>query len=218
GRLEAAFRRTSRFTADASHELRTPLAVMRTTAEVALRSPHADEQRTALEQITAEIERTSQLVENLLLIAKADSGRAPLDKRRVDLVAAVEEACAEVRVLARVKGLDLDARLPQTSVPVTGDRDALRRLFLILLDNAVKYTAAGGKLEVSLDAIDGYAIGAVKDTGIGIPDDELPLIFDRFYRVDRARSREQGGAGLGLAIGRWIAEAHGGTITVTSAV
>jgi heavy metal sensor kinase len=218
GRLEAAFRRTTRFTADASHELRTPLAVMRTTAEVALRSPHADEHRAALAEITAELGRTAQLVENLLLIAKADSGRAPLDKRPVDLVATVEEACAEARVLARVKELELDARLPPTSIRVTGDRDALRRLFLILLDNAVKYTAAGGKLEVSLEAVDGTAIGVVKDTGIGIAEKDLPLIFDRFYRVDRARSREQGGVGLGLAIGRWIAEAHGGTITVTSAL
>jgi heavy metal sensor kinase len=217
GRLEAAFQKISRFTADASHELRTPLAVMRTTAEVALRAPPADDEpRAALEQILAEIERTSHLVENLLLIAKADAGDARLHKRPVDIVAALDEACSQASVLARVKGIRFEARLPAKNLLVTGDRDALRRLFLILLDNAVKYTPAGGAFEVSLIEGDGYVIGAVKDTGIGIAREDLPFIFDRFYRVDRARSREQGGAGLGLAIGRWITEAHGGTITVES--
>jgi signal transduction histidine kinase len=183
---------------------------------VALRNPRSDDHRAALEQITAEVERTSQLVENLLLIAKADSGQAQLYKRPVDLVIAVQEACSEARVLARVKGLELHARLPQPSIHVTGDRDALRRLFLILLDNAVKYTAEGGKLEVSLDEADGYVIGTVTDTGIGIAREDLPHVFDRFYRADRARSRDLGGTGLGLAIGRWITEAHGGTLSVES--
>ncbi|HVY66969.1 MAG TPA: heavy metal sensor histidine kinase [Gammaproteobacteria bacterium] len=216
-RLEAAFQKITRFTADASHELRTPLAVMRTTAEVALRAPPGGaEERAALEQIVAEIERTSQLVENLLLIAKADSGAAELNKRSVDLVAAVREACTEAEVLARVKGLALTAELPDASLRVHGDRDALRRLFLILLDNAVKYTPAGGSLSVALRAQDGVVVGTVRDTGVGIPSEHLPHVFDRFYRVDRARSRIDGGAGLGLAIGRWIAEAHGGRILVES--
>jgi heavy metal sensor kinase len=216
-RLEAAFRKISRFTADASHELRTPLAVMRTTAEVALRAGDVEaESRSALEQILVEIERTSHLVENLLLIARADSGDARLNKHPVDIVAAVDEACSQASVLARVKGIRFETRLPAKSLFVTGDRDALRRLFLILLDNAVKYTPAGGEFEVSLAEGEGYVIGAVKDTGIGIAREDLPFIFDRFYRVDRARSREQGGAGLGLAIGRWITEAHGGSITVQS--
>ncbi len=217
-RLETAFQKITRFTADASHELRTPLAVMRTTAEVALRAPAGDEQRAALEQIVAEIERTSQLVENLLLIAKADSGAAELNKRSIDIVAAVREACTEAEVLARVKGLALSTQLPEASVWVHGDRDALRRLFLILLDNAVKYTPSGGALRVTLDATDGAIVGAVRDSGIGIADEHLPYVFDRFYRVDRSRSRADGGAGLGLAIGRWIAEAHGGALVVESAV
>jgi heavy metal sensor kinase len=215
-RLEAAFRRITRFTADASHELRTPLAVMRTTAEVALRAPERDEPRAALERIVAEVERASQLTENLLLLARADSGAVPLQKHNVDLVEAMREACTQVEVLARVKALKLDARLPDTGVWVAGDAQALRRLFLILLDNAVKYTPADGCLEVSLRQQDGTALGVVADTGIGIPPEDLPHVFDRFYRADRARSRAQGGTGLGLAIGRWIAEAHGGEITVTS--
>ena len=215
-RLETAFQKITRFTADASHELRTPLAVMRTTAEVALRAPAGGEQRAALEQIVAEIERTSQLVENLLLIAKADSGAAELSKRPIDLVDAVREACTEAEVLARVKGLELTTQLPANGISVHGDRDALRRLFLILLDNAVKYTPAGGSLTVAVRAHDGGVVGTVQDSGIGIAPEHLPHVFDRFYRVDRARSRADGGAGLGLAIGRWIAEAHGGRITVES--
>jgi signal transduction histidine kinase len=215
-RIESAFTRISRFTADASHELRTPLAVMRTTAEVALRGAQsAVEQRAALEFIIAEIERTSNLVENLLLMAKADSGDE-LRKQGVDIVAALREACAQAEVLARVKGVRFETRLPQGSLSVMGDREALRRLFLILLDNAVKYTPAGGMFVVSLQHVDGYAVGAVKDTGIGISSEDLPFVFDRFYRVDRARSRDQGGVGLGLAIGQWITHAHGGTIRVES--
>jgi heavy metal sensor kinase len=216
GRLESAFRQISRFTADASHELRTPLAVIRTTAEVALRAPQESEHRAALEQVIAEVERTSHLVENLLLIAKADSGAAQLQKRPVDLVETVSEACSQARVLARVKGIEFDARLPERSIWVTGDSHALRRVFLILLDNAVKYTPAGGSFEVSLIEQDGTVVGEVSDTGIGIASEDLPHIFDRFYRVDRARSRSQGGTGLGLAIGRWIVEAHGGAICVDS--
>jgi heavy metal sensor kinase len=217
GRLEAAFKRISRFTADASHELRTPLAVMRTTAEVALRhSGDGGQHRVALEGVVAEIERTSQLVDNLLLIAKADQGSSELAKRPVDVVAAAEEAHAQIRMLARGKGIALDARLPSEPIVVTGDRDALRRLFLILLDNAIKYTPAGGVATVAVSVQGANAVGAVIDNGIGIPADDLPHVFERFYRVDRARSRELGGAGLGLAIARWIAESHGGAIAVSS--
>jgi heavy metal sensor kinase len=217
GRLESSFRTISRFTADASHELRTPLAVMRTTAEVALRGPSGGRDRTqALEYIVAEIDRMSHLVENLLMIAKADSGESQLQSKPVDVVAAVAEACEQASVLARVKGVELSIRLPERALSIMGDPHALRRLFLILLDNAVKYTPRGGRCEVAVAALAGEVVGTVTDTGIGISNDDLPHVFDRFYRVDRARSREQGGTGLGLAIGRWIAEAHGGVIAVDS--
>jgi two-component system, OmpR family, heavy metal sensor histidine kinase CusS len=216
-RLENAFHRITRFTADASHELRTPLAVMRTTAEVALRAPQASgERHEALEQIVAEIERMSHLVENLLLIAKADSGAAELKKRRVDIVEAIREACSEASVLARVKGLRFETELPETALWVDGDRDALRRLFLILLDNAVKYTPAGGSLAVVVSTQGGRVLGTVRDSGCGIAAEDLPHVFARFYRADRARSRADGGVGLGLAIGRWIAEVHGGRLSVES--
>ncbi len=216
-RLESAFARISRFTADASHELRTPLTVMRTTAEVALRGTQGDgSYREALQQIVAEVAHTSHLVDNLLLIAKADSGEEKLSKTRIDMVETIEEAAAEVAVLARVKGLDLQVRLPERAAWVMADRYALRRLFLILLDNGVKYTPSGGRIAVSLVERDGSVAVTVTDSGIGIPEDDLPHVFERFYRVDRARSRAHGGTGLGLAIGRWIVEVHGGTITVQS--
>jgi heavy metal sensor kinase len=219
-RLEVAFRRVSRFTADASHELRTPLAVMRTTAEVALRAPdERGEARAALEQILAEVERTSHLTENLLLLAKADSGAGALQRQKVDLTTAVGEACTQAGVLARVKGLTLATQLPgEERLWVSGDPHALRRLFLILLDNAVKYTPAGGRIDVTVREHGESAVGEVCDSGIGIASDDLPHVFDRFYRADRARSREHGGAGLGLAIARWIAESHGGAISVASEV
>jgi signal transduction histidine kinase len=216
-RLESSFRRISQFTADASHELRTPLAVMRTTAEVALRARADDVERTAaLEQIVAEVSRTSHLVENLLQLAKTDSGNERLAKGRVDVVALAREAATEIDVLAKTKGIRLASELPNGAVHVHGDPRALRQLLLILLDNAVKYTPAGGRVELEIAATDGHASLSVRDTGIGIPGEDLPHIFDRFYRVDRARSRAQGGAGLGLAIGQWIAEAHDGAITVQS--
>jgi signal transduction histidine kinase len=118
--------------------------------------------------------------------------------------------------LAQVKGVKMTKRLPTQPISVTADRDAVRRLFLILLDNAVKYTPAGGEIEVSVEARDGQVHGFVTDTGIGIASTDLPHIFDRFYRVDRARSRANGGVGLGLAIARWITEAHGGGLFVES--
>jgi len=169
-----------------------------------------------VQRIVAEIERTSYMVDNLLLITKADSGEAQLRSTRLDLADAVREACAQAAVLARVKGISVDTRLPDDPVWVAGDSQALRRLFLILMDNAVKYTPSGGRLDISLIRNGQFVTGRVTDTGIGISGNDIPLIFDRFYRVDRTRSRRQGGAGLGLAIGRWIVEAHGGTISVTS--
>ena len=216
GRLESSFRRISQFTADASHELRTPLAVMRTTAEVALRGRSDDERCDALEKIVAEIGRTSHLVDNLLLIAKADSGNEPLARTAVDVVALAHEAATEIKMLAEAKRIEFSDDLPDEPVHVQGDPQALRRLLLNLLDNALKFTPAGGTVKLAIDTDERQVSLSVRDTGIGIGADHLPHIFDRFYRVDRARSRAQGGAGLGLAIVWWIAEVHGGTIDVES--
>ncbi len=218
-RLESAFQRVTQFTADASHELRTPVSVMRTSAELALRKTRSDaEYREALERILGESERVSRLIEQLLLLARADSGSAALPIIRTDLNAALHAACGEAKVLAEAKQLKFSESIPESAVWVQGDAASLQRLFIILLDNAVKYTPNGGEIGVSLSSDDGYAVAAIRDTGIGIPEQDLPHVFDRFYRSDRARSRESGGTGLGLAIGHWIAAAHHGEIRVESMV
>ena len=216
-RLEAAFRRITQFTADASHELRTPVALMRTTAELSLRKPRAEaDYREALTQILRELETTSALIENLMLLARADSGVEALHFASVDLSQTLREACRQGRVLAQGKQIRFQEEIANSPVIVEGDTHALQRLFLILFDNAVKYTPAGGSVTVSLTDANGFAVAEIRDTGIGIGQAELPHIFERFYRADKARSREMGGVGLGLSIGRWIAEAHGGVIEAES--
>jgi len=216
-RLEQAFRRITQFTADASHELRTPVALMRTRAEIVLRRPRSEEEyRETLRQILEDLQRTSSLIENLMLLARADSGTEALQRTRINMVESVGAACLEGRTLAETKQISFLEELPESPVWIEGDSNSLRRLFLILLDNAVKYTPPQGRITVSLRSSDGCAVTEVRDTGIGIAAEDLPHIFERFFRADRARSRETGGAGLGLSIGQWIAQAHGGTIRAFS--
>jgi heavy metal sensor kinase len=216
-RLDTAVKRITQFTADASHELRTPVAVMRTTAELALRRDRSPaDYRDALSQVLAELERTSALVENLMLLARADSGAETLPKQALDLVESVRDACAQGATLAQARDIRFESSLPDRRVPMEGDPQALRRLFLILIDNAVKYTPPGGHVAVALSTSDGDALGEVRDSGIGISREDLPNVFERFYRADKARSREMGGTGLGLSIARWIAQIHGGEIHVES--
>jgi two-component system, OmpR family, heavy metal sensor histidine kinase CusS len=216
-RLEAAFRRIIQFTADASHELRTPVTLMRTTAELALRKPRTEAgYREALLQILKELERTSVLIEELMLLARADSGIQMLNIETLDLSEKLRDACNEGRTLAEAKQIDFRSEMPNSPVLVEGDSRALHRLFLILIDNGVKYTAERGQVIVSLKTYDGFAVTEVHDTGLGIAEADLPHIFERFYRADKARSRDSGGAGLGLSIGRWIVEAHSGTIEAQS--
>ena len=216
-RLEAAFERVIRFTADASHELRTPVAVMRTSAELALRKPRdAQEYREALSQILREADKVTELIDQLLSLARADAGSAQMKMERVDLSAIMNDAFAQTRVLAERKGVDLAV---ESGAPlwVNAESALLERLFLILLDNAVKYTPVASRVSAKVFARNGHAVAEVSDDGIGISTEDMPYIFDRFFRADKVRSRD-GGAGLGLAIGRWIAEAHGGEITARSEV
>jgi heavy metal sensor kinase len=217
GRLESAFKKITQFTADASHELRTPIAVMRTSAELALRKSRTEgEYRETLSQILRETDRVTQLIENLLALARADSGAAQMQMERTDIGAILEEACAKSKLLAQEKGVVLSRNDASRPVWVQADADSIERLFMILLDNALKYTPTGGRIDVKLGADDGFALAEIRDSGIGISAEDLPHIFDRFYRADRARTRDPGGAGLGLAIGQWIAQAHGGDIHVQS--
>jgi len=217
-RLDTAFQRITQFTADASHELRTPVAVIRTSAELALRQPRTEaEHREALSHILRESETVSRMIEQLLLLARADSGSTAIPITRTNLSEILEKVWTQATILAESKHLSPEASIPQMPVWIRGDPASLERLFLILLDNAVKYTPDGGRIELRVSTNDGFAVTEIRDTGIGIASEDIPHIFDRFYRADRARSRESGGTGLGLAIGQWIAAAHGGEIRVESA-
>lgn len=217
-RIEKAFLQITQFTSDASHELRTPISLIRTEAEVVLRRPRdADAYRTALQHILRETERTSVLIEDLLALARADSGRASLRSQPVELTELLRDCMQEWQPLAAEAGHELTLHPHEPAqVWVMADAADLRRALTILLDNAMKYTPAPGDVGVSLEHRDQLAVVSVADTGIGIPAAEQSKIFERFYRVDPARGRAVGGAGLGLAIALWIVERHGGSIIVES--
>ena len=216
-RLESAFLRVTQFTADASHELRTPVALIRTEAELALRRSRPEEEyRESLRHILLEAERTTSLIEELLSLARADSGRETLTMQSFDLGEALRGPIEGWRQIATIRNLQFRAEIDSEGVLVMGDDRALRRVVDILLDNAFKYTAEPGSVELSLARKEHKAVVTIRDSGVGIPPEERSKIFERFYRVDKARSREFGGAGLGLSIAQWIVEKHGGTISVES--
>jgi heavy metal sensor kinase len=214
-RLDDAFGQTRRFAADAAHELRTPLTVLRGGIEVALRTERSpDEYRRVLASSLEEVERLIRLAEDLLLLSRSLAGpegaRAPVDLE--PLVLEVFEVGARIGRAAGVS-VRVDATVPAR---VTGDAAALRRALLNLVENAIKYTPSGGKVEIGLGRGEGVAEVAIADSGIGIEADDLERIFEPFLRLDAARARDTGGAGLGLAIARSIVIAHGGAITVES--
>jgi heavy metal sensor kinase len=215
-RLENSFKEQQRFVADASHELRTPLAVLRGETEVALSQQRStDEYKASLALIKDEAERLSRIVEDLFILAQQPLDRPTIAKMPVKLDRIVEECGRAAQVLAAQKHLKLTiaAKAP---LSVQGDDELLQRMILNLLDNAVKYTPAGGAVSIELTASSGDALIRVRDNGIGIPAKDQPFVFNRFYRVDKARSRAMGGAGLGLSIVRRIAEAHGGSVSLES--
>jgi heavy metal sensor kinase len=217
-RLETAFNRQRQFAADASHELRTPLSVIQAEASLALSKERGpDDYRKSLEIVSQEVAYMTNMLGSLLQMARSESGKEPLKFERVNLKEVLEDLEADVESLAREKGLDFDLSL-LGNVEVEGDRVKLRQLFLNILDNALRYTPSGGSISASLIAKDGFAVVRVSDTGIGIPEEQLELIFERFHSVDKARSRSEGGAGLGLAIAKQIVENHNGRIEVESKV
>jgi heavy metal sensor kinase len=220
GRLEDSFRRITQFTADASHELRTPVAIIRTTAEVTRRRTRTEQEYSeALDRILAESERTTGLIEDLMLLARADADAGALAFEPVRFGEMVRSASGDVRPLAESAGLSIRADALRECA-VSGDEQALRRLLLILLDNAVKYSRPGGEIEVRLDVIQGpgrpAAVLEVRDNGIGISGEDLPHIFERFYRASKDRSRKIAGVGLGLSIAQWIVRQHGGEMQAES--
>ena len=218
-RLETSFKEQQRFIADASHELRTPLAVLRGETEVALSKPRTvEEYEASLALIKDEAERLSHIVEDLFLLARQPiDAPASLVKQPMSLNKVVRDCARAAQVLAMHKGVRLKTDDDSPAIVLNGDDELLKRMMLNLLDNAVKYTPEGGEIFVALARQNGSALIEVRDTGIGIPRAEHARIFDRFYRVDKARSRTLGGAGLGLSIVRWIVEVHGGKIEVNSA-
>jgi two-component system OmpR family sensor kinase len=214
-RLDQSFERQRRFISDASHELRTPVSILRGEAEVALSQPSRspEEYRESLAVLHEEAQRLARIVEDLFTLTRADAGEYRLTRSDFYLDELAADCVRAARALAQAKHITLSVA-PAHEMPVRADEDLLRRMILNLLDNAIKYTPEGGNVSVSCDsASDGYEL-SVTDSGPGIPVDMQSKIFERFFRVDRARSRtgRDGGAGLGLAIARWIAEAHLGRI------
>lgn len=215
-RLERSFENMREFMADASHELRTPLAIVRGEADVAL-SQDRDraEYKETLTIIQDEARRLSRIVDDMLALARADAGQRPLDVQDFYLNDLLDEAGRAMQVLAMRKGVVLTLDLTG-DVSFQGDEDLIRRLIVNLLDNAIKYTPSGGSVLVQLFSGPNEVKVIVSDTGVGIAAEAAPYVFERFYRVSKARSRADGGSGLGLAIARWVAEAHKGSIDLTS--
>jgi heavy metal sensor kinase len=217
GRLDEAFQRQRRFTADAAHELRTPLSIICARAEAARNRPReASYDARALDDIYAESQRLRQLVESLLVLARIDASQS-LKLAPVDLEDLVADVAERIAPRAQERDVELRALIAETA-PVLGDATWLTQLLLNLLDNALRHTPPGGHVTLSLDPAPGGVALGVADTGEGIAAKHLPHIFERFYRADQARTRLTGGAGLGLAICGWVAEAHHGRITVESEV
>jgi heavy metal sensor kinase len=215
-RINRSLENMREFMADASHELRTPLSIIRGEADVALsQERHASEYRESLTIIQDEARRLSRIVDDMMALARADAGQHPLRLQEFYLNDLVEEACRAMKVLSASKGIALKLDLAE-DVTYRGDEDLLRRLIMNLLDNAIKYTPSGGSVLVALAAEQASVKLVISDTGVGIPAESVPHVFERFYRVEKARSRIDGGSGLGLAIARWVAEAHKGSIELTS--
>ncbi len=218
-RLEQSFASLHRFTADASHELKTPLMVLRAGVERALVHPGVPgEILQSLDDTLAQINEMTELVESLLTLARADEGRAPLAVEESDLRDLLGDVAETAGMLGEGGGITVTSSMPEHPVRLAVDRHRIREMLLNLVTNAIKYTPQGGSIDLTLAQRDEGVSFTVRDTGIGIAPGDLPHIFERFWRADPARSRtgQRPGTGLGLAITKWIAEAHGGSITVQS--
>jgi heavy metal sensor kinase len=215
-RLEESFHHINRFSADASHEIRTPLAIIRGELENALQlASTSPEMRDIIGSALEETERLSRIAEQLLEMSRLEAGEALEERTRFDLSDMTKTTVDQMRLLAEERQLALTFH-GEPSLEVEGDKIRLKQIVVNLVDNAVKYTPTGGSISVSTFSADGRAVLEVSDTGIGIPADAQTQIFDRFYRVDKARSRQLGGTGLGLAIVKSICTVYGGTVSVSS--
>jgi signal transduction histidine kinase len=216
GRLEDAFQHINRFSADASHELRTPLTILQLELEgIVNNHPLSGSLEEQIVSALEETHRMSRIVESLLTISRLDAGEAGLDRSLLDLSDLATSTADQMRVLAQDKSISLRMST-QENVCVEGDRTRLQQVVANLIDNAIKYTPEGGAVEVKVQNHAGKAVLEVVDNGVGIPATAIRHVFERFYRVDKARSRASGGAGLGLSIVKSICAAHGGEISVSS--
>lgn len=232
-RLDQSFRQIKQFSSDASHELKTPLTILKGEVEVMLRKERTpQEYQQILKSNLEEINRMSQIVEDLLILSKTDTGEIRLNKEDISLTGILNEVVAQMDRLAKTKRLHLSTSNHHQDIHIFGDALRIRELFINLIENGIKYTEEGGSIHIGLEKESELSVGnqsdwmkrekgqfakiIVADTGIGIAKENLGKIFDRFFRVDKARSREQGGSGLGLSICKWIVEAHQGEIKVES--
>ncbi|MCO6465436.1 MAG: HAMP domain-containing protein [Bradyrhizobiaceae bacterium] len=217
-RLERSFEQVRQFTADASHELKTPLAILMGEIEVALRDPKInDDARITLESCLEEVVRLTHVVQGLLDLSRAESGQLQLEHKPVNITSMLDDLCEDIGILAERKSITVTSSI-QRGLMVSGDSVRLHQAILNVLENALKYTNPSGSVDVKLYAEFSNVHLKVTDTGIGIEPHLLSKIYDRFYRVDQARSQDIQGTGLGLSIVRWIIEMHGGTITAESTV
>ena len=217
--VKKAWQKQIDFTADASHELRTPLAVIQTNLELVMGNPEetVESQKKWLDSILSESKRMAKLVEGLLILSRADSGQQMLMMSHFMLDLTLKDVLCSYEAVAKAKGVVMTSGLA-SSVKFYGDSDRIKQLVVILLDNAVKYTDTNGRITVQLIRKDKHVVLSVSDTGVGIAQEDLNRIFDRFYRAAHTKSGNQGGAGLGLAIAYWIVREHRGIIRVESSL
>jgi two-component system OmpR family sensor kinase len=214
-RLKDAFQRINQFSIDVSHELKTPLTILKGETEVTLRKDRENEDyRKLLKSHLEEVDRMTRIVDDLLLLSKADSEEIRLNIEDIALRDLVVDICMDMKIFADNKGIELIVSELE-DVRLKGDELKLRRMLWNVVQNGIKYTQKGGKVEISSYVNNGYVWIDVKDNGVGISEKDMKYIFDRFYRGDKSRRRESG-SGLGLSISKWIAEAHRGVIEVKS--
>lgn len=217
--IRRSWDKQQQFVADASHELRSPLAVIQANTELLLRHPDAtvEQQSQTISAVLKESKRMSKLVADLLTLARTDSNELQINRSTLSFDQIVAETTDHFQLLAELKQIRLHTRI-EPNIAVEADEERVRQLLIILLDNALKYTSEHGSVSVESRKLAHHALVTIADTGIGISDQDLPLIFERFYRADKVRSRQENGTGLGLSIAKWIVEAHGGKITADSEV
>ena len=216
--IQESMDQQQQFLADASHELRTPIAVIQTDLEILKKTPDPDEQQRWLDTACSESLRMQRIVEDLMFLARSDAGEEPYYYETVDMTYLILEASERFSNIAAQRGMTIEVALEEMDLLVRGDQGKINQVLTILIDNAIKYAGEMATIYLSAKHVEDHVEIGIRDTGIGIQREDLDKIFERFYRVDKARSREAGGTGLGLPIAKKIIEQHGGTLTVKSEV